>query len=298
MSKRNLIMVVVAFCASCGPIPSALAGTYSLRSGSNSGSLSSSDGTSATRSGKYADVWTFTLTAQRTVTISMTSSFDNYLILYTGSSRNSSTKVTDNDDTNGNNAQITRTLGAGTYSIEATSYSSGTTGSYTLNANLGSSTTTSYTIETARFAGSANNSYFFLRIRTTGSYGSTTTNLRFTMDFSGQNVKGMTSADNVGPATFETFLLDAVGFTPVGFVVDILDLMDDAGSVVESRGMSSIELEFLASNGGGEFFIWTQGSQTLARPTLTVEAFDRYGRSQGIVGGPVAIELRTGEYAN
>ncbi len=128
----RVLLVSAVLCTGGG----AFAGT--LHDGANSGSLSSSDGTSATRSGRYADVWTFTLPQRTDVTISMASSFDNYLILYSGSTPSSSSKITHDDDSGpGVNAEIWWTLDAGTYSIEATSYSSGDTGSYTLDADLG-----------------------------------------------------------------------------------------------------------------------------------------------------------------
>ncbi len=133
LTKRlGLVFVFAAVCTG----EEAYART--LHEGNNSGSLSSSDGTSVTRSGRYTDVWTFTLSTRTSVIISMTSSFDNYLILYRGSSPSSSTKVTQDDDGGpGANAEVSRTLDPGAYSIEATSYSSGTTGSYALDADLG-----------------------------------------------------------------------------------------------------------------------------------------------------------------
>jgi hypothetical protein len=101
-----------------------------------SGSLSTSDGQSVRRSGRYADVWTFTVSGSLSLQIDMTSSFDNFLILYSGSTPLSSGFIVENDDTNGTNARITRTLSSGTYCIEATSYGSGATGSYTLSSNV------------------------------------------------------------------------------------------------------------------------------------------------------------------
>ena len=85
MALNNRLMVAAALAAFCGSGPVAFAGTSTLRDGYNTGSLSSSDGTSATRSGTYTDAWIFTLRSRTSVTISMTSSFDNYLILYHGS---------------------------------------------------------------------------------------------------------------------------------------------------------------------------------------------------------------------
>ena|GEM_PF-6290312 len=129
----GFLPVFLAFLSNGGE---ALART--LHEGSNNGYLSSSDGTSATRSARYADVWTFTLSRRTDVTVSMNSNFDNYLILYGNSTPSSSTKITGDDDSGpGVNAAISWTLEAGTYSVEATSYRSGDTGSYTLDADLG-----------------------------------------------------------------------------------------------------------------------------------------------------------------
>jgi hypothetical protein len=101
-----------------------------------SGSLTTSDGRSVMRSGSYADVWRFTLSVGGSIQIDMTSSFDNYLILYRGSTPSSSGFIMSNDDTNGLNARISTSLATGTYCIEATSFGSGVTGSYTLTSTV------------------------------------------------------------------------------------------------------------------------------------------------------------------
>ena len=108
-----------------------------LREGTNIESLSSGDSGSVGRPGRYADVWAFTLSQRSFVTVAMTSSFDNYMILYTGDTASVSGEIARNDDSNGYNAQISVELDAGTYCIEATSYSSDVTGTYTLDANFG-----------------------------------------------------------------------------------------------------------------------------------------------------------------
>ena len=66
--------------------------------------------------------------------INLTSAQDTYLYLLRGADANG-TVVTDNDDIeSGNtNSRITRTLSAGTYTIEATTYSEGVTGDFTLS---------------------------------------------------------------------------------------------------------------------------------------------------------------------
>ncbi len=109
--------------------------------GYNYGELTTSDARSVSSSSKYADVWTFTLTYTATVTIGMDGyygypDFDTYLYLYTGSVPNSTNRITYNDDSGYNgyglNSRIVRTLGPGTYSIEATHYGSDRTGQYEL----------------------------------------------------------------------------------------------------------------------------------------------------------------------
>jgi len=74
------------------------------------------------RHGRYAKFYTFRLTHSTKVTIDLTSSKDTYLFLLQGNSKNG-TKITHNDDGGaGLNSRITRTLAAGTYTIEATTY--------------------------------------------------------------------------------------------------------------------------------------------------------------------------------
>ena len=93
-----------------------------------------SDCESATRGGSYARYYTFTLTEAAAVTITLESDTDPYLYLREGEAK-SGDAVQENDDiTPGTdtNSQIQGTLVAGTYTIEATTYSSGETGSFTL----------------------------------------------------------------------------------------------------------------------------------------------------------------------
>ena len=97
---------------------------------------------------RYARFYTFTLIEESEVTVTLESSADTYLYLREGSERDG-TELCENDDysspvegtscTNINfnlNAQydsgMLASLGAGTYTIEATTYAAGTTGSFTL----------------------------------------------------------------------------------------------------------------------------------------------------------------------
>ena len=97
---------------------------------------------------RYARFYTFTLSEAATVTVTLESSEDTYLYLREGSGRDG-TELCENDDystpvegTTCSNIDFNlntqydsgmlASLGAGTYTIEATTYAAGTTGSFTL----------------------------------------------------------------------------------------------------------------------------------------------------------------------
>ena len=89
---------------------------------------------SNSRDGSYARFYTFTLDQRMPVQIDLTSSKDPYLFLLRGSGRNGGV-VDENDDVvsgTDTNSQISTTLDAGTYTIEATTYRGGTTGEFGL----------------------------------------------------------------------------------------------------------------------------------------------------------------------
>ena len=90
----------------------------------------------------YARYYTFTLSEQRQVTITLESSIDTYLYLRSGSAK-SGTALAENDDIapgSNLNSQISRSLAAGTYTIESTTYATGQAGAFTLTiAGLGGS---------------------------------------------------------------------------------------------------------------------------------------------------------------
>ena len=102
---------------------------------------------------RYARFYTFTLNEAATVTVTLESSADTYLYLREGSERDGTELLCENDDystpINGTpcsnidfnlNAQydsgMLASLGAGTYTIEATTYAAGTTGSFTLTVTV------------------------------------------------------------------------------------------------------------------------------------------------------------------
>ena len=89
------------------------------------------------RDGRYARFYAFTLDTQTAVQIDLTSSEDTYLYLLSGSDSDG-TVIAENDDADdatgqGTNSRITETLASGTYTVEATTYGSGTTGSFNLS---------------------------------------------------------------------------------------------------------------------------------------------------------------------
>ena len=86
----------------------------------------------------YARYYSFTLSAEAEVTINLTSEVDTYLYLRSGSAT-SGTAQHSNDDIDGSNrnSQIVATLAAGTWTIEATTYSPNSTGNFTLGVSGG-----------------------------------------------------------------------------------------------------------------------------------------------------------------
>ncbi len=118
---------------------------------SDSGAITgswSSDCASEGRSGSYASYYTFTLTESAEATITAESSVDTYLFLREGSGRDGA-ELCNNDDygsaVSGDLCQsidstlesefdsgLVASLGAGTYTIEVTTYTAGETGTFTL----------------------------------------------------------------------------------------------------------------------------------------------------------------------
>ncbi len=85
------------------------------------------------RHGRYAWFYTFTLDSTNEVTIDLMSSADTYLYLRRGLGRKSSAVLAlDDDGGDGYNSRIRRSLAAGDYTIEATTYRASTAGSFTL----------------------------------------------------------------------------------------------------------------------------------------------------------------------
>ncbi len=99
---------------------------------STSGSWSA--GCQAThRSGRYARYYAFDLASGGSVRINLRSSADAYLILLRGRGTGGSVVAEDDDTFLSTDAEIAMSLPAGSYTIEATTYSAGVTGSFTLS---------------------------------------------------------------------------------------------------------------------------------------------------------------------
>jgi hypothetical protein len=86
------------------------------------------------RGDRYAKFYSFLLTSTTTVIIDLSSStVDTYLYLLQGSGTGGSVITYDDDSGPGTDSRIVRTLGPGSYTIEATTYNSGRTGSFGLS---------------------------------------------------------------------------------------------------------------------------------------------------------------------
>ena len=106
----------------------------------------SDDCESSESSRGYARYYSFTLSAGAEVTIDLTSSVDTYLYLRSGTGTSGTALHSNDDIESGNtNSQIQETLSAGTYTIEATTYSAATTGDFTLSVSSGGGGTSTAT---------------------------------------------------------------------------------------------------------------------------------------------------------
>lgn len=101
------------------------------------GNLTVNASRSAGCSGCYADIYQFTAGVQQLVISMNSTAFDAYLRVIDSSGN---AVATDDDSGGDTNPRINRTFAAGTYRIEATSYSSGKSGAYTLSVTTASST--------------------------------------------------------------------------------------------------------------------------------------------------------------
>ena len=89
--------------------------------------------TSTNRNGSYAKYYKFTLLGSSKVTIDLESEVDTYLYLIEGPEATGSV-ISENDDSgNLSNSRIVAELSAGTYTIEATTFSAAETGSFVVS---------------------------------------------------------------------------------------------------------------------------------------------------------------------
>ena len=103
---------------------------------------------SSARAGRYARFYTFNVSQRGAVTIDLRSSVDTVLYLRSGNDQRSGAQLRSDDDGGvGTNSRISATLAAGSYTIEATTYSRFRTGHFTLE--LSGTGTTSPTGPTA-----------------------------------------------------------------------------------------------------------------------------------------------------
>ncbi len=88
---------------------------------------------SAARAGRFARFYSFSLDSSSRVTVDLVSSADTYLYLRRGVGQKSGAALAFNDDGgDGYNSRISRSLAAGGYTIEATTYRASTSGAFTL----------------------------------------------------------------------------------------------------------------------------------------------------------------------
>ncbi len=86
------------------------------------------------KTGSYAKYYTFTLSEKNTVTIDLKSTIDTYLYLLEGDSKDSNVRESDDDGgEEGYNSKIIKTLEAGIYTVEATTYYASREGIFDIN---------------------------------------------------------------------------------------------------------------------------------------------------------------------
>lgn len=96
-----------------------------------------SDCDSVNRSGKYARFYSFSVSEPSDVQIDLESTdspaVDTYMYLLSGAGTSGSVVESDDDGGSGRNSQIVRQLSAGSYTVEATTFSSAATGNFSLS---------------------------------------------------------------------------------------------------------------------------------------------------------------------
>lgn len=96
------------------------------------------------RLGSYARHYSFWLPEEDTITISLKSEVDTYLVLFNGTDTNDSPIARDDDGGRGGNSRLVETLQPGLYTIEATTCYEGQEGSFELSLSDGRLTAMEY----------------------------------------------------------------------------------------------------------------------------------------------------------
>ena len=128
----TIVSVTVVGVGSCTNDLGLASGTVT-RSGAWDGSCSSAHDAG----GRYARYYSFRLAASASVTIDLMSPVDPFLALRNGSGTGGLLIEEDDDGGPGANAQIVRTLAAGAYTVEATTFAPRQTGPFTLTMTVG-----------------------------------------------------------------------------------------------------------------------------------------------------------------
>jgi hypothetical protein len=119
---------------SCGYINCASCSVSNISKGNTVSGTFAAGCRSTHRNGSYAQFYKFTLSQATTVTIDLTSTtVDTYLFLLQGNGTGGQIVSSDDDNGAGVNARIVRSLSAGTYTIEATTYQQARSGAFSLS---------------------------------------------------------------------------------------------------------------------------------------------------------------------
>ena len=134
---QTIELIVLYFASPAEPEPGPGISDDCIQTVSSDGTINgqwASGCDSETRSGSHARYYTITLDAYSEVTVRLESSAANTHLYLRRGDATSGTALHENDDHGGSTSvsQIQETLAAGSYTIEATTYSAGSTGSFTL----------------------------------------------------------------------------------------------------------------------------------------------------------------------
>ena len=137
---QTIELIVLYFASQAEPEPGPGISDDCIQTVSSDGTINgqwASGCDSETRSGSHARYYTITLDAYSEVTVRLESSAANTHLYLRRGDATSGTALHENDDHGGSTSvsQIQETLAAGSYTIEATTYSAGSTGSFTLTIN-------------------------------------------------------------------------------------------------------------------------------------------------------------------